>query len=232
MTRKVVALLLMAMMMIQTVGCIKKEAADTSAGVSAENSDSAEAVPEINEDEVADNADQIAREQQQAQAQAEADEIDQKHQDDNQNKAPVDQADFGRAVPCLEETDTWVRTESAIMEDGISRECYQCDEELKYQWESGQSAAADIQEGLNAWADRKNLELSESSKEESLSVALEGEVYSYEAMEDDNGYSMYHRGLYEQRDEYWYGIDFQVIEGVFGDYYDTIGGYLDKLTIS
>lgn len=216
---------------MSAAGCSQKEKADSAVSVSSENSgsvDNRETAPETE----TSGEEAIAEEQEQAQAQVEADEIDQLHQDRGQKKEPVEQIDFGRVIPRIEGSDTWIRTESTVTEDGISRECYQCDEELQYQWESGQASAADIQEGLNAWISQKNWELSESEKNDVLSDALAGEVYAYEAMEDDNGYSMYHRGIYVLKDESWYGMDFNVIEGVFGDYYHAIGEYLNKLTIS
>lgn len=233
MKRKAMVLFLVGAMVMSAAGCSQKEKSDTSVSVSADSSSSAEDGETVPETEKANSEEEaIAQEQEQAQAQVEADEIDQQHQQDNQNKEPVEQTDFGRVIPHLEDADNWIRTESTITEEGISRECYQCDEELKYQWESGQASVADIQEGLNTWLSQKNWVLSESGKNDTLSDALACEVYAYEAMEDDNGYSMYHRGVYILKDEYWYGIDFNVIEGVFGDYYNTIGDYLDKLTIS
>lgn len=231
MKRKVVALLFMTFVALQIVGCSQKEVDEKSASVSVSSESTNTSVEETGEETLSEE-DVIKQEQEQADAQIAADEIGKMHQKDSQSKESVEEADFGRVIPHLEGSDTWIRTESTVTEDGISRECYQCDEELQYQWESGQASAADIQEGLNAWMSQKNWELSESEKNDALSDALAGEVYAYEAMEDDNGYSMYHRGIYVLKDEYWYGIDFNVIEGVFGDYYDAIGEYLNKLTIS
>lgn len=221
----------MTFVALQIVGCSQKEVDEKSASVSVSSESTNTSVEETGEETLSEE-DVIKQEQEQADAQIAADEIGKMHQKDSQSKESVEEADFGRVIPHLEGSDTWIRTESTVTEDGISRECYQCDEELQYQWESGQASAADIQEGLNAWMSQKNWELSESEKNDALSDALAGEVYAYEAMEDDNGYSMYHRGIYVLKDEYWYGIDFNVIEGVFGDYYDAIGEYLNKLTIS
>lgn len=167
----------------------------------------------------------------QAKAQADADEISAQHADDNQDQEAVERADFGRAIPYLEESENWKRTESTVAEGDVAHEVYQCDAELEFLCESAATDNADVQAGMESWISGKGCELVTSTKNDALSESLQKEVYSYEALQDNNGYSIYHQGVYFVGDGCWYAADFSVMEGEYGDYSETISGQLNNLTL-
>lgn len=224
MKRKMTTIVALAAAAMMIGGCSGQSTSDTPASASKSVQDESKE-PEA---KVADNSE----EQETAKAKADADEIDAQHQEDAQGADAVEQAVFEGVIPRIEGADDWVRTESVTGEDGISRETYQCDEELKFFWESGAADSGEVQESLAGWAAGKNWEISQSGRDDQMSEALNAEVYGYQAYEDDNGYSMYHQGSYVINEGRWYAVDFEVMEGFFGDYYDTITEALGKLTLA
>lgn len=213
MKKKVIIFTLVAAMAMQTVACSK---------ITEKNEASQKATTESQETE---------KEAAQDQAQADADAISEMHANDNQNQEEVEETDFGRVIPYLEESANWKRTESVVAENDVVREVYQCDEQLEFLCESAANDNTDAQTAMGDWVSGKGWTLFSNSKNEELSVSLDTEVYNYEAMHDDNGYSMYHQGVYFIKDGYWYAADFSVMEGESTNYTGIISGYLNSLTL-
>ena len=55
-------------------------------------------------------------------------------------------------------------------------------------------------------------------------------TYYYTAYEDDNGYSMLHRGIYINTEAGYYTADFSMMEGDTGEYYEMAGLYLAQIS--
>lgn len=203
-------------MALQAVACSKTTEKQESSQKTTESQ-------EVNEE--------VAAEQEQALAQTDADAISEQHTKDNQNQKAVEQTNFGRVIPCLEESANWKRTESSIGEGDMAHEVYQCNEKMKFLCESAATDNTDTQTGLEEWISGKGWILFTNSKNEELSETLKAEVYNYEALQDDNGYSMYHQGVYFIMDGYWYVADFSVMEGEYTDYAGIISEYLSSLIL-
>ena len=224
MRRKTAVIMILAAAAMMAGGCSGKGSSDTPASVSESVQDkSTESGSEDKKNQ---------EEQETAKAKMDADEIDALHQQEEESKEAVEQAAFEGVIPRLEGTEGWIRTKSEIGDDGISRERYLCDEELIFNWESGAADTEEVPEALAGWAAGKNWDISQSGRDDQMSEALNAEVYAYQAYEDDNGYSMYHQGSYVMDDGRWYVVDFEVMEGFFGDYYETITENLGKLTLA
>lgn len=229
--KKLLLLMMTAMLAVQLGGCVRKQT-EEAAGTAEQESIAGE------QENAAEEQESAVTEQEMAKAQADADEIDALHQE-NGSQTAAERADFGFAVPTAEGMEGWLCIESGTGEDGISREIYQCDEELKYMWEcqaadtgsaadAGSAAETAVTEKLSG----KGWVISRTSRNDQLSDRLQTEVYDYQAYEDDNGYSMYHQGIYVDGAEYRYLVDYSVMEGFFGDYYERITQLLEGVTIA
>lgn len=209
--------LMLVMLSMQVCGCTANKT---------EGSNKTTASEQAARDNAEVNQEEIEKEQAMAEAQAEADAIEAAHQADDQNISAVERTVFDRPVPYQTGMENWTCTESTVDENGNCRETFQCDEEMKFSWESGNSDGTEAEQGLNNRISQRGYEITSSSRNDQLSELLQRDVYSYEALADDNGYSMYHQGVYISGTDYWYVADYQVMEGVYVDYYDTITGAL------
>lgn len=223
MKKKIIAAILMGTMLVTAAGCSDKETSDADKKVT-EESDEGEAI-DTEESEVSE---EVAAEQAMGEAQTQADEIDAMHQDELATES-VEQTAFAQSRLYLAESDNWIRTSSENREDGSFGESYQANERLDYSWDYTQAEKTDAQAGLDAYVTGKAWTLSESAYSEAITAALGCETYYYTAYEDDNGYSMLHRGLYINTETGYYTAEFIMMEGDMGDYYEMADQYLAQI---
>lgn len=217
MKKRIAAALIMGAVLVTAAGCSNKET-----NVTEESDESTD----MEESEVSE---EVAAEQAMGEAQTQADEIDAMHQNELATES-VEQTTFAQSRLYLAESDNWIRTSSENREDGSFGESYQANERLTYSWSYTPAEKADAQAGIDMCMTAKEWDLSENTYSEEITAALGYETYYYTAYEDDNGYSMLHRGIYVNTEAGYYTADFSMIEGDMGDYYDMAGLYLAQIS--
>ncbi|MEE1197284.1 MAG: hypothetical protein UHS54_10525 [Lachnospiraceae bacterium] len=217
MKKRIAAALIMGAVLVTAAGCSNKET-----NVTEESDESTD----MEESEVSE---EVAAEQAMGEAQTQADEIDAMHQDELATES-VEQTAFAQSRLYLAESDNWIRTSSENREDGSFGESYQANERLDYSWDYTQAEKTDAQAGLDMYMAAKGWTLSENTYSEDITAALGCETYYYTAYEDDNGYSMLHRGIYINTEAGYYTADFSMMEGDTGEYYEMAGLYLAQIS--
>lgn len=217
MKKRIAAALIMGAVLVTAAGCSNKET-----NVTEESDESTD----MEESEVSE---EVAAEQAMGEAQTQADEIDAMHQNELATES-VEQTTFAQSRLYLAESDNWIRTSSENREDGSFGESYQANERLTYSWSYTPAEKADAQAGLDMYMAAKGWTLSENTYSEDITAALGCETYYYTAYEDDNGYSMLHRGIYVNTEAGYYTADFSMMEGDTGEYYEMAGLYLAQIS--
>lgn len=244
MKKKIAAAILLGIMVIGCAGCkdsdkeeAKTPSQETVADADSTEDDKADNGAENNTDDILITSeeetqpDEIEKEQELGEAQAQADAIEAQHQDREIPETSVDQAAFTQKKLMLDESANWIRISSETREDGTFGEAYAYDERLEYTWNYAAAEKADAQSGLEAAIATKNWELADSSRNDALSEKLGCEVYDYTAYEDDNGYSMFHQGVYVDVEGGYYLADFSMMEGDLGEYYNTAQALLGQIYV-
>ena len=217
MKKRIAAALIMGAVLVTAAGCSNKET-----NVTEESDESTD----MEESEVSE---EVAAEQAMGEAQTQADEIDAMHQDELATES-VEQTAFAQSRLYLAESDNWIRASSQNQEDGSFGEEYQGNEDLTFAWNYTPAEKADAQAGLDMYMAAKGWTLSENTYSEDITAALGCETYYYTAYEDDNGYSMLHRGIYINTEAGYYTADFSMMEGDTGEYYEMAGLYLAQIS--
>lgn len=220
MHKKLVMALMLTAVLAAGTGC--KEKTDENAQATEETAEGEDQTKEVDadaEDVIVDETEAI---------QTEADLIDEQHQKELATES-VEQTTFGQSRLYLAESDNWIRVSSQNQEDGSFGEEYQGNEDLTFAWNYTPAEKADAQAGLDMYMAAKGWTLSENTYSEDITAALGCETYYYTAYEDDNGYSMLHRGLYINTETGYYTAEFIMMEGDMGDYYEMADQYLAQI---
>lgn len=222
MHKKIAIALMLTAVLATGAGCKEKTADEK--GTTAETAESAE-------ENSTDETDGDYDEQVDGEAQIQANEIDAQHEKELATES-VEQTAFAQRKLYLADSDNWIRTSSENREDGSFGEEYQANESLTYSWNYAPAEKADAQTGLDMCMISNEWTLSESTYSEDITAALGCETYYYTAYEDDNGYSMLHRGIYINTETGYYTADFSMMEGDSGEYYEMAGQYLAQVSFA
>lgn len=162
---------------------------------------------------------------------------------------PVEQADWEGQMLTLAQSEEWTRTSSGEQEGGFA-EVYDCDGRLEYTWSctalsSGTAEGGDMTDGDTADGGDSSGEnsaegclaergwtVSAVTADAELSEKTGMEAYGYTAYEDDEGYSMLHRGVILTGEDMYYTADFRMMEGDMGTYEASVQEWLAEISLS
>lgn len=174
-----------------------------------------------------------ADEQEAGEMQAAADAIDKVHaeREEASSDTSVEPEDWDGKKLVLAQTDSWVCKSSAADDNGGFAETYQCDDRLEYSWSCASGEAEDAQTQTDTYIDGKGWTGTSVTENEELTEKLGLTTCEYTAYEDDEGYSMLHRGVLVMDGETYYTADFSMMEGDMGEYEPSVQEWISQIEI-
>ena len=239
MQRKKILAVLLAAAVLALPGC-SSNTADQSDDPSAKNiTIEADGSSSENETDGSESADEgsgeAADEQEAGAAQEAADEIDQLHADGKETvQTSVERGSWDGKILEMDETGSWVRQSSEEDGKGGFEESYICDADgrLEYTWSCVPESVSDGAAFTEDYIQNCGWTAASVTLNEDVAADLGMDAYEYTAYEDDNGYSMLHRGVLIADDDTYYTADFRMMEGDMGQYETSVQEWLSSLYLA
>lgn len=175
-----------------------------------------------------------ADEQEAGEMQAAADAIDKAHaeKEETASDTNVEQGDWDGKRVMLDQTESWIRQSSSANDDGGFAETYNCDDRLQYTWNCASGEMEDAQSQTDAYIEANGWTVSSVTANDELTEKLGLTTCEYSAYEDDQGYSMLHRGILIMDGETYYTADFRMMEGDMGEYEPSIQEWIAQIELA
>lgn len=178
---------------------------------------------------------EAADEQEAGAAQEAADEIDQLHADGKETvQTSVERGAWDGKLLEMDETGSWVRQSSEEDGKGGFEESYVCDADgrLEYTWSCVPESVSDCAAFTEDYIQDSGWTAASVTLNEDVAADLGMDAYEYTAYEDDNGYSMIHRGVLIADDDTYYTADFRMMEGDMGQYETSVQEWISSLYLA
>ena len=113
-------------------------------------------------------------------------------------------------------------------------ESYVCDADgrLEYTWSCVPESVSDGAAFTEDYIQNSGWTAASVTLNEDVAADLGMDAYEYTAYEDDNGYSMLHRGVLIADDDNYYTADFRMMEGDMGQYETSVQEWLSSLYLA
>ena len=184
---------------------------------------------------VSEGSGEATDEQEAGAAQEAADEIDQLHADSKETaKTSVERGSWDGKMLEMDETGSWVRQSSEEDGKGGFAESYVCDADgrLEYTWSCVPESVSNGAAFTEDYIQNSGWTAASVTLNEDVAADLGMDAYEYTAYEDDNGYSMLHRGVLIADDDNYYTADFRMMEGDMGQYETSVQEWLSSLYLA
>ena len=221
--KKKILTILLAAMVITLPGC----SSDTESG-------SEKTAKNITIDQTADSdgkTGEEADEQEAGEMQAAADAIDKVHAEkkDTLSDTSVDQGDWNGKMLMPDEAQSWVRQSSEADDNGGFAETYSCDDRLQYSWNCVVGETGEAQALADEYIRDRGWTVTSVEANDDLAEKLGLDTCEYTAYEDDEGYSMLHRGILVVDEDAYYTADFRMMEGDMGEYEPSVQEWIAQV---
>ena len=174
-----------------------------------------------------------ADEQEAGEMQAAADAIDKAHakKKEETSDTSVAQGDWSGKKLNLDASGEWTRQKSESDGNGGFTETYSCTDRLEYTWNYVSEDADDAKSTAGSYIEDNGWTVTSVAANEELTKELGLDACEYTAYEDDEGYSMLHRGVVVVDDGAYYTADFRMMEGDMGEYEPSVQEWIAQMYI-
>lgn len=227
MKRKILTILL-AVVVLAIPGCSSdtgKEADKTAENITIETENGKKTDGKTGEE---------ADEQEAGEMQAAADAIDRVHAEKEEEKSDtaVAQGEWSGKKLALDASGDWIRQKSESDGNGGVTETYSCSDRLEYTWNCVSEDAGDAESAAGSYIEENGWIAASVAVNEELTEKLGLDVCEYTAYEDDEGYSMLHRGVVIVENGVYYTADFTMMEGDMGEYEPSVQEWIGQVYVA
>lgn len=175
-----------------------------------------------------------ADEQEAGEMQAAADAIDGVHAEKEEEKSDtaVAQGERSGKKLALDASGDWIRQKSESDGNGGFTETYSCSDRLEYTWNCVSEDSGDAESAAGSYIEENGWTAASVAVNEELTEKLGLDVCEYTAYEDDEGYSMLHRGVVIVENGVYYTADFTMMEGDMGEYEPSVQEWIGQVYVA